>query len=299
LRQTQQGVSVRENNTFARFLRGEMPSYYFPLPNLEPLWNAAYALELPEVPPWPGEPDDSPSALEHLSVLIGWLRSKQHPAPATAAPASTPTEEGGALASYLSSHPDATEDETLDAVNAALLAGIKAWSLDKLRKYPLWKAHVNQRIGTFMDANPDATVKQIADAVGYSPSTVHGSDAYRQRRPAREERKALQKAEKERQRKQKKRDTFWRIALARVRELAKDYWGKRDADSLRSYLLQCQSEQKWVQAEWPEYVGSLSNSDMTRLLASPPQDETVLSPEEEDARVKARARNYQRRRDNR
>lgn len=109
----ERGVSVRDNQTFARFLRGVMPGY-FPLPNLERLWNAAYVLGLPEVPPWAGEPDDSPSALERLGVLIGWLRALS----ASAAPAESQTLDD-AVRKFLAGNPGASIRRARDALGAS------------------------------------------------------------------------------------------------------------------------------------------------------------------------------------
>jgi hypothetical protein len=201
-----------------------------------------------------------------------------------------PAEGDAVLAEYLTRHPDATEDDAL--------AAVKMPSLDALRKHPAWKAHVNRRVGEYMDSDPDATIRQIADAVGYSTSTIHGSDAYKQRLPARKERAAQIKAEKKDQKRQNRRDALWRIARARVRELPEDHWGKRGVDGIRAYLLQCKSEIDWVDREWPAYVRSLSESDLMRLPTLSPQNENDLSPEEEDARIKARVGAYRRRLDN-
>src|SRR5579871_2546570 len=83
------------------------------------------------------------------------------------------------LDEHLSKHPDATEDDALTAVNEALPMGAKPWTLDRLRKKPVWKEHKENRIRDYLTNNPDATVAQTAANVGYAESTVHGSDAWK------------------------------------------------------------------------------------------------------------------------
>lgn len=175
LRRGQQGVSVRDNKTFARFFRGEIPGC-FPLPNLERLWNAAYALGLPDVPPWAGEPDDSPSALERLGVLIGWLRSKQQPSPAVVSPAvlegQLPANEAGAdLAVFLKANPSASEDEAAAAME---------WSLDRLRKSDVWQEHRNDCLRGFYRDNPGAKHEDAAAFLEIGRSTLSGMSAYKE-----------------------------------------------------------------------------------------------------------------------
>lgn len=159
----EQGVSVRDSRTFARFLRGEMPSHYFPLPNLERLWNAAYVLGLPNVPPWAGEPDDSPAALERLGSLIGWLRSKRQSASAG---------EGDAdLDAFLKANPAASEDEAAAAVK---------FSVDRLRKSDAWQEHRNSRLRQFYQDNPRVKHEDAAAFLGIGRSTLSGMSAYKE-----------------------------------------------------------------------------------------------------------------------
>ena len=87
-----------------------------------------------------------------------------------------------ALAEYLAKHADATEDDALQAMNAALPAGAKPWSLDRLRKNKVWREHVERRIGNYMDENPDASLTRIGKNVGYAKSTVSQSQAYQARK---------------------------------------------------------------------------------------------------------------------
>jgi hypothetical protein len=75
LQSGQRGIGVQAIKAIASFHRGETP-HGFPPPRLEWLWNSARALGLPNVPPWPGEPADCPSALDRLDILIVWLRQQ-------------------------------------------------------------------------------------------------------------------------------------------------------------------------------------------------------------------------------
>lgn len=166
LRRGEQGVPVRDTRTFARFLRGELTGC-FPLPNLERLWNAAHALGLPEVPPWPGEADDSPSAVERLGVLIEWLRKQQ-----TASGEQTPPGDGdAALAVFLTANPTASEDEAAAAAQ---------WTLDRLRKSDVWREHRNNRLRDFYQEHPDAKHTDAAEFMGVARATLSGMSAYQE-----------------------------------------------------------------------------------------------------------------------
>jgi hypothetical protein len=46
----------------------------YSLPTLEPIWNAAHALNLGDVPPWPGEPQTGPEAFKLLEAMAKWCR---------------------------------------------------------------------------------------------------------------------------------------------------------------------------------------------------------------------------------
>lgn len=261
------------NANFVALLKGKKQGFY--LPPLEQLWHAATVLGLPNVPSFPGEPQTALDAVAALDALIGWCRSKLPSAPTRGGPAPKTTQEDATLAGYLANHPDATEDQARDAINAALPAGANAWSLDRLRKHPTWRAHVNRRIGDYMDSDLDATVQQIADAVGYSKSTVHKSDAYQERLPARESRAEMRKEGKERERKKKLRNTLWRIARFQTGKFLKDN-PRATVDELCDHLEGFTHSEAWVRAEWAEYIQSLHDTDWTRLLRSPPRGDNRL-----------------------
>jgi hypothetical protein len=67
------GVRIDTPDAQLAFLRGELGDVYL-LPALEPLWNAAHALNLGDVPPWRGEPQTGPEAFEALAALADWCR---------------------------------------------------------------------------------------------------------------------------------------------------------------------------------------------------------------------------------
>jgi hypothetical protein len=72
-RKAARGVRTDASGAFVAYLRGELGDAY-PLPTLEPLWNAAQALNLGNVPPWRGEPQTGPEAFEALTALADWCR---------------------------------------------------------------------------------------------------------------------------------------------------------------------------------------------------------------------------------
>lgn len=69
------GVRIDTRADRLAFLRGQLGNAYL-LPTLEPLWTAAQALNLGDVPPWPGEPQTGREAFEALDTLASWCRLK-------------------------------------------------------------------------------------------------------------------------------------------------------------------------------------------------------------------------------
>jgi hypothetical protein len=67
------GVRTDTPEALRAFLFGEFGDTYH-LPSLEPLWKAAQALNLGDVPPWPGEPQSGQETFEALAALANWCR---------------------------------------------------------------------------------------------------------------------------------------------------------------------------------------------------------------------------------
>jgi hypothetical protein len=91
-REAARGVRTDAPEDFAAFLRGERGDAY-PLPTLEPLWMAAYALKLGNVPPWRGEPQSGPEAIEALNALADWCRRQISGPTGDRSPAPPPPED--------------------------------------------------------------------------------------------------------------------------------------------------------------------------------------------------------------
>lgn len=159
------------NASFAAIVKGT--AHGFLLPSMRRLINAAIVLDLGNVPAFAGEPQTEQEAVAVLDALISSCQLKQQPASEC-----RNTQENGILVDYLSKHPDAAEDDTLNAMNAALPPNATSWTLVGLRKNRTWREHVERRIGEYMDKNPDASLERIGKNVGYAKSTVSKSAAY-------------------------------------------------------------------------------------------------------------------------
>jgi hypothetical protein len=100
------GVRIDTSGAWAAYLCDEdgLEDVY-PLPDLEPLWNAMWALNLGGEPPWLGEPQTGPETFEALDTLMDWCRQHSASPPATqvqgeSAPAArTPASTDDAVAS--------------------------------------------------------------------------------------------------------------------------------------------------------------------------------------------------------
>jgi hypothetical protein len=141
-----------------------------------------------------------PASRRVLPILRRWLKylDERPPAaptegarrPVTAASPSVGAGEDpgdSILTGHLSNHTDATEDDALGAVNAALPGGAKMWTLDRLRKNKTWKGYRNGLLTGYFANNPDATVEEAAAHMGVEKSTLHGMQAYKDHKARREQ----------------------------------------------------------------------------------------------------------------
>lgn len=206
------------------------------------------------------------------------LRHAPEPAPPPKGVADAAAGGDTALIEYLAQHPDATDDDALKAVNAALPGGVKRWSLDRLRKNDRWKKHKNDRLMEFYYAHPRATIEEAAEFMGEAPSTVSKMPAHKEKMARRE--RGLPPKLRERPMTEKRADNLDKMPITTPSQLPSD--PVRDAmhaknytedggplgspEGLKSCLLNYYDREDHEGSRYRDIVLRLKKKDLTQLL---------------------------------
>jgi hypothetical protein len=145
-------------------LFGEFGNAY-PLPTLEPLWNAAQALNLGGVPAWPGEPQTGPDAFAALDALACWCRLQiaRSSAVLVQVPPPTNLEDGGRAENL----PEPTTQERLHPDGPE--GGRWIWWQNK--RYDVPKGNV-YRIIAYMWNRDSASYDELENATVFESSVA-------------------------------------------------------------------------------------------------------------------------------